>query len=120
STIRESVARVLLHSLSQPLGAVYFCQSCYRNGTCRIPIIAMSSEQPSGIALSSPLNIRARRELLNPRGNAHDESETSPPRFSASGRGRCRSAGRIADREGASVSVAAGAVNRRLSRRRRD
>ena len=32
--------------------------------------------------------------------------ETSPPKFFASGRGRCRAAGGLADREGASLSVA--------------
>ena len=35
--------------------------------------------------------------------------ETSPPTISASGRGRCRAAGRVAHRAGASLSVAAGA-----------
>jgi len=36
-------------------------------------------------------------------------NETSPPAISASGRGRCRAAGRDADCERASLSVAAGA-----------
>ena len=40
--------------------------------------------------------------------------ETSPPKFSASGRGRCRAAGRVAHRMGASLSDAAGALDRRL------
>ena len=40
--------------------------------------------------------------------------------ISASGRGRCRAAGRIAHRMGANLSVAAGAHDRRLRRRRRD
>ena len=40
--------------------------------------------------------------------------------ISASGRGRCRAAGRLAYRVGASLSVAAGALGRRLCRRRRD
>ena len=40
--------------------------------------------------------------------------ETSPPTISASGRGRCRAAGRLAHRKGASLSVAAGAFHRRL------
>src|SRR5215831_6419628 len=43
--------------------------------------------------------------------------ETSPPTISASGRRRCRAPGRIAHREGASLSGAAGAHHRRLSRR---
>ena len=41
-------------------------------------------------------------------------------RISASGRGRCRAAGRVAHRTGASLSVAAGAHRRRLCRWRRD
>src|SRR5437660_1781991 len=45
--------------------------------------------------------------------------ETSPPTFSASGRGRCRIAGGVADRAGAGVSDPAGAHHRRLYRRRR-
>ena len=40
--------------------------------------------------------------------------------ISASGRGRCRAAGRVAHRVGASLSDAAGAHHRRLCRRRRD
>ena len=44
-----------------------------------------------------------------------DWNETSPPTISASGRGRCRAAGRVAHRVGASLSVAAGAHHRRLS-----
>ena len=40
--------------------------------------------------------------------------------ISASGRGRCRAAGRIAHREGASLSDAAGAHHRRFRRRRCD
>ena len=40
--------------------------------------------------------------------------------FSASGRGRCRAAGRVAHRAGASLSGAAGAHHRRLCRRRRN
>ena len=40
-------------------------------------------------------------------------------RISASGRGRCRAAGRVARRMGASLSGAAGAHRRRLCRRRR-
>ena len=48
------------------------------------------------------------------------DDETSPPKaISASGRGRCRAAGRVAHRVGASLSDAAGAHHRRLSRRRR-
>ena len=39
--------------------------------------------------------------------------------ISASGRGRCRAAGRVAHRVGASLSDAAGAHDRRLCRRRR-
>ena len=43
-------------------------------------------------------------------GNSErDVYETSPPTISASGRGRCRAAGRVARRMGASLSVAAGA-----------
>ena len=43
-------------------------------------------------------------------GNSErDVYETSPPTISASGRGRCRAAGRVAHRAGASLSVAAGA-----------
>ena len=38
-----------------------------------------------------------------------ERHETSPPTISASGRGRCRAAGRVAHREGASLSDAAGA-----------
>ena len=38
--------------------------------------------------------------------------ETSPPTISASGRGRCRAAGRLADRLGAGLSDAAGADHR--------
>ena len=41
-------------------------------------------------------------------------------KFSASGRGRCRAAGRVAHRAGASLSDAAGAHHRWLCRRRRD
>ena len=48
-----------------------------------------------------------------------ERHETSPPKFSASGRGRCRAAGRLAHRVGASLSDAAGAHDRRLCRRRR-
>jgi hypothetical protein len=44
--------------------------------------------------------------------------ETSPPSISASGRGRCRAPGGVADRTGASLSVAAGAHCRRLRSRR--
>src|SRR5271170_1078963 len=43
--------------------------------------------------------------------------ETSPPQISASGRRRCRAAGRVADREGANLSGAAGALAGRLFRR---
>src|SRR5262249_61935659 len=42
-----------------------------------------------------------------------------PPTTSATGRRRCRAAGHVADRSGASLSDAAGAHRRRLSRRRR-
>ena len=45
--------------------------------------------------------------MRDARGRCDDE--TSPPTISASGSGRCRAAGRLADREGASLSVAAGA-----------
>ena len=44
-------------------------------------------------------------------GGAHDE--TSPPSISASGRGRCRAPGRVADRVGANLSDAAGALDHR-------
>ena len=44
-----------------------------------------------------------------------DANETSPPKISASGRGRCRAAGRVADRKRASLSDAAGTLHRRLS-----
>ena len=46
--------------------------------------------------------------------------KTSPPTISASGSGRCRAPGHVADREGASLSVAAGAHHRRLPCRQRD
>src|SRR5262249_43255226 len=41
------------------------------------------------------------------------QNETSPPNFSASDSGRCRAAGRVARRVGASLPVAAGALGRR-------
>src|SRR6516165_7698139 len=46
------------------------------------------------------------------------QNETSPPKFSASGRGRCRAAGLRADRESASLSDAAGASDRAVRARR--
>ena len=49
--------------------------------------------------------------------NLWGNRETSPPAISASGRRRCRAAGRVADRAGASLSDAAGADHRRLPRR---
>src|SRR5262249_47056694 len=53
----------------------------------------------------------------NVEGGGH---ETSPPKtIPASGRGRCRTAGGVAHRDGASLSVATGALDRRLSGRRR-
>ena len=51
------------------------------------------------------------------RGGHH---ETSPPTISASGSGRCRAAGRLADRKGANLSDAAGPHRRRFCRRRRN
>ena len=45
-------------------------------------------------------------------GNSErDVYETSPPTISASGGGRCRAAGRVADRMGAILSDAAGAAS---------
>src|SRR5262249_23799916 len=46
--------------------------------------------------------------------------ETSPPKFFASGRGRCRAAGGLADREGAKLSGAAGAHHRAVRSSRFD
>ncbi len=43
------------------------------------------------------------------------QHETFPPHILASGRGRCRAAGPLADREGAKLSVPAGAYDRWLS-----
>ena len=49
-------------------------------------------------------------------GNSErDVSETSPPTISASGRGRCRAPGHVADRGGTSLPVAAGALDHRRS-----
>src|SRR5262249_23090054 len=45
------------------------------------------------------------------------KNETSPPKFSVSGRGRCRAPGRVASCAGASLSVAAGAHHRARYRR---
>src|ERR1700704_4300429 len=50
-----------------------------------------------------------------PRRKRH---ETSPPTISASGRRRCRAAGRVVLRLGASLSDANGAHRRHFSRRR--
>src|SRR5262249_37422827 len=41
-----------------------------------------------------------------------DRHETSPQTIPVSGRGRCRAASRVADREGTSLSIAAGAHHR--------
>src|SRR5262249_40539197 len=50
---------------------------------------------------------------------APNEQETSPPHIPASGRGRRSAAGHVTRRLGAKLSVAAGAVRRRLCARRR-
>src|SRR5215471_18594833 len=47
------------------------------------------------------------------------QNETSPPTISASGRRRCRATGGVADREGAILSDAAGAVDRAIPSGRR-
>jgi hypothetical protein len=54
--------------------------------------------------------------LLGPGFGGRDE--TFPPKFSASGCGRCRVAGRTTVREGASISDAAGDLDRLRTRRR--
>jgi hypothetical protein len=43
------------------------------------------------------------------------QNETSPPKILTSGSGRCRSADNLAHREGAKLSVPAGALDRRFS-----
>ncbi len=47
--------------------------------------------------------------------NVEVENETSPPTISAFGRGRCRAPGVVTRRLGASLSDAAGALDRRFS-----
>ena len=63
---------------------------------------------------------RRRGDRIEATREGRDRDETSPPTISASGRGRCRAAGRVALRLGASLSDAAGAHHRRLCRRRCD
>src|SRR5262249_14351511 len=54
-----------------------------------------------------------------PNHQVHGKShETPPPKFSPSGRRRCRAVGRLAHRAGASLSVAAGALDRLFCGRR--
>src|SRR5262249_30150165 len=65
-------------------------------------------------------NIRAKeRAASHTLQRGRFKNETSPPKFSPSRSGRCRAAGRIAHREGASLSDAAGANHRWFPRGRR-
>src|SRR5262249_61842687 len=72
--------------------------------------------------LTIPPTLRARAdeviELCEGRGRF--KNETPPPKFSASGCGRCRAAGHFAPGLGAGLSDAAGAYHRRRCSRRPD
>src|SRR5215831_7295215 len=64
-----------------------------------------------------PMALRCKGMILCPRGTAWGRHETSPPQILASGSGRCLDCGRVAHHGGASLSVAAGADHRPVSRR---
>jgi hypothetical protein len=83
-----------------------------RQGIIRSYAVALTSLETRG--LGQRFERADRRAALSIYGH-----ETSPPNFSASGSGRCRAAGRVALRVGASPSDAAGAHDCELSRRLR-
>ena len=85
---------------------------------CRSPLLPAgwcrrrASNSDHHLCGLSTLASRARRPFAR---REEDANETSPPEISPSGRGRCRAAGRVADRKGADLSVASGPHHRRLS-----
>src|SRR5262249_22194727 len=112
---RQEPRRMLrTHPIDSAARTVSKCCSSYRTrpgGMCRIPIIAMGGEGAIGEQFPSIIieDVRARvcrDSLLGGR------DEPPPPSISASGRGRGRAAGSSPYCKGASLSGAAGAVDR--------